>query len=89
MFCCWQVSWLKSLESYSSAFDRMNEQEEAGFWCRVVEGIDAEVEAASFAARCDIQRCRTRSGAAPKPRGRGLSIKWRGGAAFAGRDPTC
>ena len=32
MFCCWQVSWLKSLESYkySSAFDRMNEQEEAG-----------------------------------------------------------
>ena len=29
----------------------MNEQEEAGFWCRVVEGIDAEVEAASFAEK--------------------------------------
>ena len=51
MFCCWQVSWLKSLESYSSAVGRMNEQEEAGFWCRVVEGIDAEVEAASFAEK--------------------------------------
>jgi hypothetical protein len=45
MFCCWQVSWLKSLESYSSAFDRMNEQEEAGSRCSSVEGIKAEGEA--------------------------------------------
>ena len=48
MFCCWQVSWLKSLESYSSAFGRVNEQEEAGSRCRMVEGIEAEIEAAGF-----------------------------------------
>ena len=45
MFCCWQVSWLKSLESYSSAVGRMSEQEEAGFWCSSVEGFKAEGEA--------------------------------------------
>ena len=33
----------------SAAFDRMNEQEEAGSRCTMVEGIDAEVEAAGFA----------------------------------------
>ena len=42
MFCCWQVSWLKSLESYSSAFGRVNEQEEAGSRCTAVEVIEAE-----------------------------------------------
>ena len=35
----------------STAVGRVNAQEEAGFWCRVVEGIDAEVEAASFAEK--------------------------------------
>ena len=42
MFCCWQVSWLKSLESYSSAFGRVNEQKEAGSRCTAVEVIEAE-----------------------------------------------
>ena len=35
----------------SPAVGRVNAQEEAGCWCRVVEGIDAEVEAASFAEK--------------------------------------
>ena len=33
----------------SAAFDRMNEQEEAGSRCTMVEGIEAEVEAAGLA----------------------------------------
>ena len=36
------MSWLKSLESYSSAFGRVNEQEEAGSRCTAVEVIEAE-----------------------------------------------
>ena len=55
MFCCWQVSWLKSLESYSSAFDRMNEQEEAGSRCSSVEGIKAEGEAIIFGVQMLLQ----------------------------------
>ena len=33
----------------------MNEQEEASFWCRVVEGSEAEVEANNFGVQMLLQ----------------------------------
>ena len=53
----------------------MNEQEEAGFWCRVVEGIDAEVEAASFAEKEVLELLQASFKVLSAPRGRWMRCR--------------